>query len=154
LPTQSIYTATVETTMNVGTANEEETVTDETAGMDVVDVTEVVSAAADAATTEGLIAHYDMSTADGKLIDITNHGLDAQYVGFTAEDLLDEEGNTVLSFTGNASKYVKLPKGLIDDETFTIEAKISTSTRANHWLYTLGTIENIWPNVKNYFFVN
>src|SRR5690606_17158347 len=42
---------------------------------------------------------------------------------------------------------------LIDDETFTIETKFSTK-QANHWLYTIGTKENTWPNVNNYVFFN
>ncbi|MBB3113710.1 hypothetical protein FHS18_005823 [Paenibacillus phyllosphaerae] len=102
----------------------------------------------------GLLAHYDMSKANGKLVDLTGHGLDAEYAGFQDSDFLDENQDKLLNFTGDKNKYVKLPRGLITDETFTIEAKFSTATGANHWLYTLGTTPGSWPNVNNYVFLN
>lgn len=101
-----------------------------------------------------LIAHYDMSKANGKLKDVTNNGFDAEYVGFSDGDFLEEQNNMVLNFTGDKSKYVKLPAGLIDDETFTIETTFSTSTSAAHWLYSIGNKTGVWPNVKNYIFLN
>ncbi|MDL4839188.1 family 43 glycosylhydrolase [Aquibacillus rhizosphaerae] len=101
-----------------------------------------------------LIAHYDMSQADGKLTDVTGNGLDAEYVGFEEDDFITEQDDTILNFTGDKSKYVKLPSGLIEDETFSIETTFSTSTNANHWLYTLGTKEAEYPNVNNYVFLN
>ncbi|WP_299090228.1 family 43 glycosylhydrolase [uncultured Metabacillus sp.] len=107
-----------------------------------------------ATVEEGLIAHYDMSKADGKLKDVTNNGFDAEFVGFKDGDFLEEQGDTILNFTGDKSKYVKLPVGLIDDETFTIETTFSTSTNAAHWLYSFGNKTGVWPNVKNYIFLN
>jgi len=101
-----------------------------------------------------LLVHYDMSSADGKLIDITGNGYDAEYVGFTEEDFVNRQDDTILAFTGDKSKYVKLPRGIIDDETFTIETTFSTNTKENHWLYTFGTKEERWPNVNNYIFLN
>ncbi len=103
---------------------------------------------------EGLIAHYDMSKAEGKLIDVTNNGFDAEYVGFKDEDSLEEYGDTILNFNGEESKYVKLPAGLIDDETFTIETTFNTGVSAAHWLYSIGTKTGSYPNVKNYIFFN
>ncbi|OLS33403.1 family 43 glycosylhydrolase [Bacillus sp. MRMR6] len=105
-------------------------------------------------TENSLIAHYDMTKADGKLIDVSNNGFNAELVGFQEGDFLEEESDTILNFTGNKYKFVKLPKGIINDETFTIETKFSTSTSANHWLYSIGTKENVWPNVNNYIFFN
>src|SRR5690625_4446860 len=104
-------------------------------------------------TDKDLIVHYDMSKADGYLIDVTDNGFDAEYVGFNDEDFIEELGETILNFAGDKSKYVKLPKGIIEDETFTIETTF-TSASANHWLYTLGTKEDEWPNVNNYVFFN
>ncbi|QNF28726.1 family 43 glycosylhydrolase [Metabacillus elymi] len=103
---------------------------------------------------DSLIAHYDMSIANGKLTDVTNSGFDAEYVGFTEGDFLEEENDKILNFTGDKSKYVKLPLGIIDDETFTIETTFSTSTSAAHWLYSIGNKTGVWPNVKNYIFLN
>src|SRR5690606_22289231 len=100
------------------------------------------------------LVHYDMSRAGSKLIDVTGNGYDAEFVGFTDGDFINEAEEDVLSFTGDKSKYVKLPTGIIDDETFTIETTFSTSTKENHWLYTLGTMEESWPNVNNYVFLN
>jgi hypothetical protein len=103
---------------------------------------------------DSLIVHYDMSTSNGKLKDVTNNGFDAGYVGFNDGDFLEEQSDTVLNFTGDKSKYVKLPAGIIDDETFTIETTFSTSTSAAHWLYSIGNKTGVWPNVKNYIFLN
>src|SRR5690625_2302035 len=100
-----------------------------------------------------LLVHYDMSKADGSLIDVTDNGFNAEYVGFTDVDFIEELGETILNFAEDKSKYVKLPKGIIEDETFTIETTF-TSASANHWLYTLGTKEDEWPNVNNYVFFN
>ncbi|UJF31419.1 LamG domain-containing protein [Paenibacillus hexagrammi] len=102
----------------------------------------------------GLIAHYDMSKAGSKLTDVSGNGLDAEYVGFQDSDFVKDQGATVLNFTGDKSKYVKLPKGLINSESFTIETKFTTSTKAAQWLYTLGTKSGTWPNVNNYVFLN
>ncbi|QGQ44783.1 family 43 glycosylhydrolase [Metabacillus sediminilitoris] len=101
-----------------------------------------------------LIAHYDMSKSNGKLKDVTNNGFDAEYVGFNDGDFIQEQSDSVLNFTGDKSKYVKLPSGIIDDETFTIETTFSTSTSAAHWLYSFGNKTGVWPNVKNYIFLN
>ncbi|MGM0874719.1 MAG: family 43 glycosylhydrolase [Bacillota bacterium] len=103
---------------------------------------------------DSLVAHYDMSIANGKLKDVTNSGFNAEYVGFTEGDFLEEENDKVLNFTGDKSKYVKLPVGLINDESFTIETTFSTSTSSSHWLYSIGNKTGIWPNVKNYIFLN
>ncbi|WP_416151615.1 immunoglobulin-like domain-containing protein [Salipaludibacillus sp. HK11] len=105
-------------------------------------------------TEEGLVAHYDMTASESKLIDVTNNGFDADYVGFEEGDFVEENSEAILNFTGDPSKYVELPQGLIEDETFTIETTFSTSTEANHWLYNLGTQRADWPNVTNYVFFN
>ncbi|UOQ48444.1 Ig-like domain-containing protein [Gracilibacillus caseinilyticus] len=101
-----------------------------------------------------LLAHYDMSVSGDHLIDITENEMDASLVGFTSEDVKQEDGVKVLPFAGDESKYVSLPKGLITDESFTIETTFKTSTGANHWLYSIGTKQGNWPNVNNYIFLN
>ncbi len=114
--------------------------------------------AEDVSTTispDALITHYTMENAGNKLTDVSGNGHDATLVGFESTDFMEENGSTVLSFTGDKAKYAKLPDGAVgDDETFTIEATFNTSTKANHWLYCLGTKENKWPDVKNYVFCN
>ncbi len=106
-------------------------------------------------STDTLITHYTMAKTGNMLTDVSGNGHDATLVGFESTDFMEENGSTVLSFTGNKSKYVKLPDGVVgDDETFTIEATFNTSTKANHWLYCLGTKEDVWPNVNNYVFCN
>ena len=46
---------------------------------------------------------------------------------------------------------MELPEGLLgEDETFSIETVFETTTKANHWLYTIGNI----VDGANYLFVN
>jgi len=90
-----------------------------------------------------LVASYDMTAKDGKLVDITGNGHDAAYVGFTDGDFQTEgEGDAVLVFDGT-EKYVKLPAGLIGTEKFTIDATFKTNTAAvASWLWCLGAKDN------------
>ena len=60
----------------------------------------------------------------------------------------------VLNFAGNGGEYIKLPRGLIEKESFAVEATFKTDTVANSWLWCLGTKVNSWPNVTNYVFVS
>ncbi len=115
-----------------------------------------VGAAAAADTPEGrkLVASYDMSHADNKLTDISGSGNDAEIVGFTEEDFAKESEDEVLNFAGNGGEYIKLPAGLIEKESFAVEATFKTDTVANSWLWCLGTKVNSWPNVTNYVFVS
>lgn len=101
-----------------------------------------------------LVVHYDMSHADGKLTDLTHNGYNADLVGFNNGDFTQELGEKVLNFTGDKSKYVKLPKGIIKDEAFTIEITFSAERSSSNWLFALGTKEGRWPNVNNYIFLN
>ncbi len=102
-----------------------------------------------------LITHYTMAVGDNALLDTTGNGHDAPFVGFTGADFIDDNGSTVLNFTGDNSKYIAIPDSAVgDDETFTIETTFNTSTEANHWLYCLGAQVDVWPNVKNYVFLN
>ena len=105
---------------------------------------------------EGLTAAYDMSYQEGVLLDISGNGNDAPLVGIIGEDFTEENGKNSLVFEGDKSQYVKLPAGILEEgsETFTFEADFLPTKGANHWLWTLGTVENNWPNVKNYFFLN
>ena len=93
-----------------------------------------------------------MTVADGKLVDKSGNSNDAKYVGFTEADFQTEgEGDNadaVLVFDGS-TKYVELPAGLIETESFAIEATFKTSTVANSWLWCLGTVDN-----TNYVFVS
>ena len=105
---------------------------------------------------EGLTAAYDMSYQEGVLLDISGNGNDAPLVGITGEDFTEENRKNSLVFEGDKSQYVKLPAEILEEgsETFTFEADFLPTKGANHWLWTLGTVENNWPNVKNYFFLN
>jgi glucan-binding YG repeat protein len=100
-----------------------------------------------------LVVHYDMTHADGKLTDVTGNGYDAEMVNVKDSDFTHGSEGTALNFDATA-KYVKIPKGIIQGETFTIESTFKTTTSENHWLWTLGTTVASWPNVKNYLFVN
>lgn len=96
-----------------------------------------------------LIASYDMSAKDGKLVDVTGNGHDASYVGFTNVDFQTEEQDAVLVFDGT-NKYVELPAGMIETEKFTIEATFKTSTAGvASWLWCLGAKDN-----NDYVFVS
>lgn len=103
---------------------------------------------------EGLVADYEMSYGSGgKLINkASNQGkLDAYLVGITINDFIKDGNDMVLNMTGDTSKYVQLPINLVgDDETFSIETSFQTSTKANHWLFTLGSV----VNGTNYIFLN
>ena len=102
-----------------------------------------------------VVAEYDMSHGDGKLRDISGNENDAELVGFEDSDFVEEDGDTVLCFSGNKEKYVKLPAELVEGENFTIEAQFQTEiTKQNYnqWLFCLGSKVDTWPNVKNYIF--
>ena len=97
---------------------------------------------------------YDMTLADGKLIDATGNGVDANVVGFTSSDVSETEAKEkVLAFTGDKSKYVELPSEMISDDNFTIDIKLATSIHSDAWVYGLGTKVENWPNVNNYAFL-
>ena len=102
--------------------------------------------------TRKLVASYDMTATDGKLVDKSGNSNDAEYVGFTEADFQTEgegdDADAVLVFDGG-TKYVELPAGLIETESFAIEATFKTSTVANSWLWCLGTVDN-----ANYVFVS
>lgn len=106
-----------------------------------------------AATTDGLVLHYDMTSADGKLTDVTGNGHDAVLEGFTDADFTQTDEGRKLNFDGS-SKYVKLPAGTITGESFTIEAVFTAVEASSSWLFTLGTTIDVWPNVNNYLFVS
>lgn len=61
-----------------------------------------------------VVAEYDMSHGDGKLRDISGNENDAELVGFEDSDFVEEDGDTVLCFSGNKEKYVKLPAELVE----------------------------------------
>lgn len=96
--------------------------------------------------------HYDMTHADGKLKDVTNNGNDGALKGFTDADFSTSGGSSVLNFDESA-KYVEIPSGVINGESFTIEAAYTNNKQSAAWLFTLGTTVGSHPNVKNYFFV-
>mgnify|MGYP000093229349 CR=1 FL=1 len=54
-----------------------------------------------------------MSHGDGKLRDISGNENDAELVGFEDSDFVEEDVDTVLCFSGNKEKYVKLPAELV-----------------------------------------
>ena len=106
-----------------------------------------------AADQSNVIVHYNMTHANGKLTDVTGNGHDATMVNVNDSDFTTGSAGTALNFDATA-KYAKIPAGIIQGETFTIESTFKAATNANHWLWTLGTTAASWPNVKNYLFVN
>ena len=100
-----------------------------------------------------LVAEYDMTVADGKLVDQTGNGFDATLQNFEEADITSENSDAVLVFDGK-DNYVELPAGMIQTEQFAIEATFKTSVAANSWLWSLGTKVGSWPNVTNYVFVS
>lgn len=99
-----------------------------------------------------VMAEYDMSHADGTLTDISGNGNNAKLVGLTDSDFTEEDGETVLNFSGDSGKYVEIPAGLIEEENFTIEATFKTEKVGNQWLFCLGNKVDKWPNVKTMYF--
>lgn len=99
-----------------------------------------------------LVASYDMSYEDDRLLDVSSMENDAQIVGFSKDDFLTEGTDEVLRFQGNSGEYIKLPAGLIEKEVFAIEATFETDRAENSWLWTLGT--NIQDVGNNYVFLS
>ncbi|BBF44013.1 possible arabinosidase [Lachnospiraceae bacterium KM106-2] len=95
-----------------------------------------------------------MTEKDGKLVDVSGNGLDGTCIGLSDANFVTEDNEKVLEFTGDKGQFVKLPKGCIPGEEFTIEASVKTDVRADHWLYCFGTKEGKYPNVNNYIFCN
>ena len=89
--------------------------------------------------TEGPIADYSMEfTEDGKLKDVTGHGLDAEVVNLGASNLVKDGEDEVLDFAGT-NGYVKLPGKLVQGEEMTIAAKFKAKEGENSGIWTLGT---------------
>lgn len=105
-----------------------------------------------AAVEEGIALHYDMSHEGDVLKDVSGNGKDGKMVNITDADFTDIGDAHILNFDGT-DKYAEIPLGVIDDETFTIEAQFTNNTTSTAWLFTLGTTVGSWPNVKNYLFV-
>ena len=112
---------------------------------------EVLVKASEDKDDRNLVASYDMSHQGDALTDTSGNGMDARLVGMTDADFTEDSG-PVLNFTGDKNKYVELPKGLIQGETFSVEATVKTSKQANHWLWCLGT--KVSGTGNNYVFVN
>lgn len=96
--------------------------------------------------------HYDMSHANGKLTDVSGGGNDGALKNLTDADFTASGGSSALNFDGT-EKYVEIPSGVINGESFTIEASYTNKKQSAAWLFTLGTTVGSWPNVKNYLFV-
>lgn len=104
--------------------------------------------------SKNLVADYEMSYGNGGILVNRASGvgrLDAKLVGITASDFTKDGKDSVLKLTGDATKYVELPMGLLgDNETFTIETTVKSTVKAYHWLYSIGSI----VDAKNYIFLN
>ncbi len=104
--------------------------------------------------SRGLTADYEMTYTPGGVLKnraSLSGRLDAKLVNMTSEDFGSDGTSEGMKFTGDAGKYVELPEGLLgEDETFSIETVFETTTKANHWLYTIGNI----VDGANYLFVN
>lgn len=104
-----------------------------------------------------VVAEYDMSHSGTQLTDQSGNGNHAVLVGFGDSDFSTSGGDTILNFTGDKSKYVELPGGLIEAEQFSITAEFTAAKTGgegeNSWLFCLGSEVGVWPNVKNYVFL-
>ena len=112
----------------------------------------------ESALTWNLKADYDMNVAkaeDGAssyIADSSKNHFDAALNGLDFTNSASYEDSSVLAFNGKG--YATLPAGLIENgESFTISTTAWAPAASNHWLFTLGTKEGQWPNVKNYFFL-
>ena len=90
-----------------------------------------------AALYEGVVAHYDMTVEDGKLVDVSGNGNDAALVDLSASDVVTEEGGSkALQFNGKG--YVKIPD-VLDGNAATIQMVYQIGSSNNEGLLTMGT---------------
>lgn len=104
--------------------------------------------AAHAAATPEPTAHYDMSHAGTKLLDVSGNGRDATLTGLTDASFVDASGDAVLRFRGDG--YASLPKGLVTaaDNDFTVEYTVTSPAAENSFGWVIGDGIGPWNTTQ------
>ena len=98
--------------------------------------------------TYDIVAHYDMSHSDTKLLDQSGKGNDAVLHNISSSDFKEELGDTFLELPGgNAGadgSYIDLPLSIKDSltdykEGFSVEIALIPRTAQYQFLWTIGT---------------
>ncbi len=111
---------------------------------------------AKAAELPEVTAHYDMSHSGEALLDVSGNGRNAKLYSTEDSDFKSSGDTNILQFTKR--QYAELPQGLVtgDDNDFTVEITLSTTTGAAQWAWCIGQGIGTWAgnDVGNYVFVN
>ncbi|MHA3722934.1 immunoglobulin-like domain-containing protein [Leucobacter sp. HY1910] len=101
-------------------------------------------------------AHYDMSHDGATLLDVSGNGRNAALTGLNDQDFVRAGVDDVLRMRGTG--YATLPSGAItgDDNEFTVEFTVASTTAANHFGWVLGDGVGPWNSTKlgNHIFVS
>ena len=81
------------------------------------------------------VVHYDMSRSGDKLQDMAN-AYDGTLTDVDESNFHTYNGVTTLAL--NKDGYVSLPKGIVDDNTLTINVTAATTQANNQWLWAIG----------------
>ncbi|MDD6617637.1 MAG: family 43 glycosylhydrolase [Clostridiales bacterium] len=81
------------------------------------------------------VVHYDMSRSGDKLQDTAN-AYDGTLTDVDESNFHTYNGVTTLAL--NKDGYVSLPKGIVDDNTLTINVTAATTQANNQWLWAIG----------------
>lgn len=81
------------------------------------------------------VVHYDMSRSGDKLQDMAN-AYDGTLTDVDESNFHTYNGVTTLAL--NKDGYVSLPKGIVDDNTLTINVTVATTQANNQWLWAIG----------------
>ena len=111
---------------------------------------------AKAAELPEVTAHYDMSHSGEALLDVSGNGRNAKLYSTEDSNFKSSGDTNILQFTNR--QYAELPQGLVtgDDNDFTVEITLSTTTGAAQWAWCIGQGIGTWAgnDVGNYVFVN
>ena len=103
-------------------------------------------------------AHYTMNHDGAKLLDESGNHHDGTLVNLSSSSFVDGASSHLLRFKHDG--YVKLPKGLVTDQkndnAFTVEMTVQTTTHANQFSWVIGDGFGDWDTEQlgNYVFVN
>lgn len=101
-------------------------------------------------------AHYDMSHDGGTLLDVSGNGRNATLTGLGDANFVRAGDDDVLRMRGEG--YATLPSGAItgDDNEFTVEFTVASTTPANHFGWVLGDGVGPWNTTQlgNHVFVS
>ena len=101
-------------------------------------------------------AHYDMSHDGGTLLDVSGNGRNATLTGLFDANFVRAGDDDVLRMRGEG--YATLPSGAItgEDNDFTVEFTVASTTPANHFGWVLGDGVGPWNTTQlgNHVFVS